>query len=194
MNQRLKVQSDESSKLIRDAINGDMEAFNKIHYRTYPILKYFFSRWDIHYTSLDDLIQETFLRLWQQRRKFRAESSFLTFILGIARNVINEEIRRSRKIVKDDLKKQPGSDRYSCNCLSQPEAMYYFKELTATFEEIKAELTLEQREALEISQSVDVTLSEKSNELGCSHKALERRLHRARKKIRMLIASFIEDI
>ena len=179
--------------LMRDAIKGDMEAFNKLFYRTYPVLEYFFTRWNTHYTSPDDLIQETFSRLWQQRSNFRGKSAFLTFILGIARNVMNEEIRRSRKIVKGDLKKQTEFNRYSRSNLSQPEAMYYFKELTAAFEEIKAKLTAEQREALEISQTVDITFCEKSKKLGCSYKALERRLHRARKKIRTLTAHFLKD-
>ncbi len=187
------IQLDESTKLMRKVANGSVEAFDCLYFKFCPILRRLFASWDGHYTSSDDFIQKIFTRLWEQRKNFRGESSFPTYLFSIARHTLNEEIRRSCKIAKIDLKEHPGFGRDSHNGLSQPEAEFYLKELTVTFEEAKSRLTVGQRQALEVFHSAGVPFGEASKILGCSPKALECRLHRARKRVRELLAPVLKE-
>lgn len=187
MNLSLKVQSDESTKLMRKVASGDIKAFDCLYYKFFPILKCFFATQNGHYTSSDDFIQEVFARLWEQRKNFRGESSFLTYLFSIARYTLNEEIRQSRRIAEIDLKEHLRLNRDSHNDLSQPEKMFYFKELISAFEGARVMLTAQQRQALEVSQSAAIPLCKASIKLGCSHEALKSRLKRARKRLQELL-------
>ncbi|MBL7186623.1 MAG: RNA polymerase sigma factor [Phycisphaerae bacterium] len=185
--------TDEGTKLMRRVARGDVEAFNRLHYRSYPILRRFIAKFHGHHISPDDVIQEVFTRLWQQRKNFRGESSFLTYLLAIARHTLNEETRQSRKAARIGLEERPEYHGDSHNNLSQPEAGFHSKDLNDALERAKARLTAKQRQALEMSQAADIPLCQASKMLGCSPKALEGRLHRARKKLRRELASFLEE-
>ena len=50
----------------------------------------------------DDLVQRTFLRCLEARERFRAESSFRTFLFGIARNVLLEFFRSRTRDARID--------------------------------------------------------------------------------------------
>ena len=184
---------DEYASLTRKAARGDTEAFCRLFYRSLPILRHLYAKWNGHCAEPDDFTQEVFLRLWRQREDFRGESSLLTYLLAIARYTLYEEARQSRKAARIHLETRPRYGEYSRNDLSQPEAEFHFQELSDFIEGAKANLTAEQRTSLEVHQTADVTLHEASKALGCSPKALECRLHRARKQLRTLLAPVLED-
>jgi RNA polymerase sigma factor (sigma-70 family) len=50
----------------------------------------------------DDLVQQTFLRSVESAARFRGESSFKSFLFGIARNVLFEHVRRKVRDGKAD--------------------------------------------------------------------------------------------
>jgi DNA-directed RNA polymerase specialized sigma24 family protein len=111
----------------------------------------------------------------------------------MARNTINNEIRRSKKIAVLDSRRHEKFHADSNNILSQPEAEAYFQELIGALEVAKAKLTLKQRHALEISQEPDINLAKLLKELGWSRGAYQKRLKRARKKIIENLAPFFSD-
>ena len=89
---KLKGHIDEAAELMRKVANGDIEAYERIYSKFCPILRSFFANYNSHHISSDDFIQEVFTRLWQRRKSFRGESLFLTYLLGIARNILNEKM------------------------------------------------------------------------------------------------------
>jgi len=52
-----------------------------------------------HISSLEDCTQATFIRIWQNRDKFRGDSTFKTYLFGVARNVLSE---RKRQLAKEN--------------------------------------------------------------------------------------------
>lgn len=193
MDSNSRIQLDENTRLMQKVSDEDAEAFNCLYRKFSPVLRRFLANWDGHYVSADDLIQKIFTRLWEQRKNFRAESSFQTYLFSIARYTLNEEERQLRRFAKINLKKHSGFDLDSCNGLSQPESEFYLNELAAAFEEAKSRLTNEQRQALELFHATDIPFCEASKMLGCSHEALKSRLKRARKQLRELLAPILEE-
>jgi RNA polymerase sigma-70 factor (ECF subfamily) len=190
MDRSPKVPLDENAKLMQKAANGDIKAFDRLFQRFAPLLMHLFVRRGVDLNSADDLAQKIFIHLWRQRKNYRPESSFETYLFSIARNILNKEIRRSCKITKIRSKKQPDSDKGTYNALSQPEAEFYLKELTDALESAKAKLTAKQQKALQASQQSDTNFHEVLKELGCSKGVYKNRLKRARKRLRELLAPF----
>ena len=188
-----KVQNADDTKLMRMTVNGDNKAFELIYYKFCPVLKKILANNDDKHMSSDDLIQEVFTRLWQQRKNFRGESCFFTYLLGIARHTVKEKIRQSRKISKMHLDIRTDIKRNSQNGLSQPEAELFYKEFVITLQEVISKLTAKEQQALMVSQYPDVPSHKASQKLGCSQKALRSRLKRARKRSQVLLADVLSD-
>lgn len=187
MVRRSRAHVDEAAELMRKVADGDVEAFTRLYYAFCPTLRRFFANYNNCHIPLDDFIQEVFTRLWQQRKNYRGSSCFLAYLMGIARHTLNEQIRKSRMIAPLHLKKQTHFPADSHNELSEPEAELSFKELIAALEGARASLTAKEREALELSQAVDVPFSKASLEPICSREALRSRLKRARKRSQRLL-------
>lgn len=85
----------DDSELFQAWTTGDRSAGETLIERHYDSMVGFFRAKTGPHS--DDLVQRTFLRCLEARDRFRAESSFRTFLFGIARNVLLEFFRsRSR--------------------------------------------------------------------------------------------------
>ena len=187
MNQDSKKPLDENARLMLKAADGDIEAFKRLYQRYAPLLWQLFVIRGVNRNTADDLVQKIFTCLWQQRKSFRGESSFETYLFDIAGHTLNKEIRQSQKRNEISSKKHQQSDGDTGKILSQPEAEFYFQELTDALEVAEAKLTAEQRKALQASQEPDIPSNKVLEELGCSKRAYKSRLKRARKRLRELL-------
>ena len=187
MNQDSKLPLDENARLMRKAADGDIDAFKRLYQRFAPLLMQFFVKRGVDSYSADDFVQKIFTCLWQQRKNYRPESSFETYLFSIARNTLYSQIRQSHRITGISSKKQTDSHEDTYNALSQPEAEFYFLELTDALDAAKAKLTDEQQLALQASQEPDISFNKVLEELGCSKRAYKSRLKRARKRLRELL-------
>jgi len=178
---------------MRMVAEGDIESFDRLFQRLAPLLMHLFVRRGVARNSAEDFVQKIFIHIWQQRKSFRGESSFETYLFSMTRNTLNKEIRQSRKIAKKSSKKRTDFDENTYNTLSQPEAEFYFQELTDAIEASKAKLTDEQFQAMEAAQEPDIDLHKLLEKLGCSKGAYKSHLKRARKRLRELLAPFFTD-
>jgi RNA polymerase sigma-70 factor (ECF subfamily) len=178
---------------MRKAADDDIEAFKRFHKRYAQRLKQFFLKRGANRDLADDLVQKIFASLWQQRQNYPLDSSFEAYLYSIARNTLYSEIRRSRRMAGINSIKHHEFRADTHKMLSQPEAELYFQELTEALEAAKAELTDEQRQALEAFQCRDIALDKTSEQLGCSKEAYKKRLKRARKQIMKLLAQYFTD-
>ena len=180
---------DENAKLMRRVAEDDIKAFESLYQRCAPALMHFFTRRRLDYDPVEDLVQKVFIGLWRQRKSFRGESSFETYLFSMAKRTLNKELRQLHRLGEIDAKER--SDLYTG--LTQPEAKAYLREMINALDAAKANLTPGQRQALEISQTGDVPLDKILEGLGCSKKAYKSRLKRARKRLRELLAPFLEE-
>ena len=88
---------EESLEIILDALQAgiDREAnFAKLFRRYYRLVRWYFQRAGVGPDEVEDLSQETFLRIDRGIARFRREASFETWLLRIAGNVLRKEARR----------------------------------------------------------------------------------------------------
>ena len=83
--------------LLLDLVNGDMAAFEVIVDRYKNRLLNFVYRFVKDYDVAEDIVQETFLRVFRKRRDYKAIANFSTWIFTIAGNLAKSELRRRKR-------------------------------------------------------------------------------------------------
>ena len=193
MDKGSKEPFDENARLMLKVANDDIEAFERLYKRFAPLLMHLFIKWGVSSDSAEDMVNKIFASVWKQRKGFRLETSCGAYFYGMARNIMYEEIHKSYKNNNISLKNQTDSDEGMYMSLSQPEAELYMKQLTEAIEATKTKLTIEQLDALEISQDPNIEVDKMLKKLGCSKEAYKSHLKRARKQLRKSLASFLTD-
>ncbi|MGH3637151.1 MAG: RNA polymerase sigma factor SigC [Mycobacterium sp.] len=121
----------------------------------------------------DDLTQETFLRAIGAIERFSARSSARTWLLAIARRTVADHIRHARSRPRT----AHGAD---------PEQLLNRDRPTRGFEDVVevttmiADLTTEQREALLLTQLLDLSYADAAAVCGCPVGTIRSRVARAR--------------
>lgn len=87
---------DDTDLMLRVRGENDDDAFAVLVCRHQKSLLNFFARSGVQYDS-EDLVQQTFLRLYRYRARYVATAKFTTFLFLLARQVWIDELRRRRR-------------------------------------------------------------------------------------------------
>ncbi|MEE8576450.1 MAG: sigma-70 family RNA polymerase sigma factor [candidate division Zixibacteria bacterium] len=96
--------------LIRAVQKGDMVAFNGIVDRYKDRLMNVIGRMLSSQQEAEDVVQETFVRVYQHRQSFNFKHCFSTWIYTIALNLARNELRRRRKFKFYDITEMQGNE------------------------------------------------------------------------------------
>jgi RNA polymerase sigma-70 factor, ECF subfamily len=146
-----------------------------------------------------DLAQEAFVRVYQHRAKFDGRQKFATWLYAIATNLVKDRYRwRSRhpQVSLDAENEQTGNslrdhlpahDPTPSDCLQADERAEAVRRAVAALpEDLRTPLILaeyEERSQAEIGEM-----------LGCTAKAVELRIYRARQQLRGSLGKFLEFV
>ena len=84
-------------ELLSNVINGEFESFDILVDRYKNRLINFVFRFVKDYDVSEDIVQETFLRVFRKRRDYKAIANFSTWIFTIAGNLAKSELRRRKR-------------------------------------------------------------------------------------------------
>jgi len=87
----------EERNLMERAMRGDRPAFARIVETHQGAVHGFLRARLLQDADADDLTQETFVRCYQALRRFDPQSAVRPWLFGIARNLLREHLRRSRR-------------------------------------------------------------------------------------------------
>ena len=82
-------------ELLESWRNGDRKAGEELFERHFDAVARFFRNKVDH--GIDDLIQRTFLACVESKDKFRGDSSFRTYLFGVAHNVLGKHFRSKKR-------------------------------------------------------------------------------------------------
>ncbi|MEM8940427.1 MAG: sigma-70 family RNA polymerase sigma factor [Bacteroidota bacterium] len=128
---------------------------------------------------VDDTIQEAFFILWKNCKKVTPELA-KTYVYKVSQNLI------IRKISKDKSHKRYLGFQSKSNVMESPEFYMEYKEMREKLKNAIADLPDGQREVFLMNRFDKKTYSEIANELGLSVKAVEKRMHNALIKLRIV--------
>jgi RNA polymerase sigma factor (sigma-70 family) len=145
-----------------------------------------------------DLAQETFVKLYQSRDRFDAEQRFSTWLYAIAGNLVKDRYRwRSRHPqVSLDAENDATSESFR-DALPHdgpsPIDDAQKQERAETVRMAVAALPEELRQPLILAEYEERTHAEIAAILGCTAKAVETRIYRARQQLRSALGALLQE-
>ncbi|QYM78235.1 RNA polymerase sigma factor [Horticoccus luteus] len=136
----------------------------------------------------DDLAQETFVRVWEQRARYRVGAAFRPWMFAIAVNLARNRLRWWRRRPEVTLEAWSGGDDGAASGAMAAEA----RERAEAVRRAVAELPTDLREALVLAEYEGMPQAEIALTAGVSVKAVESRLYRARGILRTKLASWTQ--
>jgi RNA polymerase sigma factor (sigma-70 family) len=171
---------------------GDDDALAALMARWEVPVKAFLLRLGVPSAAVEDVAQEAFVRLYEQRAKFRDGGAFKSWFLTIAGNLGRNALRwRGRHPGESlDAAEEAGGVLADAGATSPAEAAERSAE-AAQVRAAVANLPGPLREAVVCVELQDLSYAEAAVVLGCSAKAVETRLYRARQTLRDALAGLL---
>ena len=174
---------DEDTILMLRMADGDDTSFEKFYNKYILVVINYMSRNNCPRTLLEDLAHEVFLRILENKEKFRCDSKFITYLFGYAKNVLLEEKLTTCRVALVDgeelsnlaSKELPPDVKVQCE---------------DTIEHVKGlliQLPTQQQLAFKSTCIDELPVSEAAKLIGCSEESIYNNVHRARKRLRRLL-------
>jgi len=177
------VEAPGDAELLDRAASGDSAAFASLYEVYHHAVFGFAFRFTRSASAAEDITQDAFVSLLLGARRFRPECGSLgNWLLGIARNIALKKIRKLRPETPLD------SDAEMRAEMPSPLAELLSDELGAAVEAAIGSLPLLQREALILFEYENLSLAAIAEITKADLAAVKSRLHRARERLRILLA------
>jgi RNA polymerase sigma factor (sigma-70 family) len=181
--------ADLDKEAMRSLASGDDRALTGIMERWKSRLIAYLLRFTGNEAVAVDLAQETFVRLYQSRARFRPRASthcFSTWLFGIAANLGRNHLRwqgRHPALSMEETEEPIAAGDPSLSAESQERSHAIQKAIAA--------LAPDLRETLILSEYENLSHAEIAAIAGCSVKAVERRLSHAREQLRKELSRYL---
>ncbi len=188
--------SDEA--LMEALINGDDHALAALMQRWEVGVKAFLLRLGVPSADVEDVAQEAFVRLYQKRDRYRSGSPFKPWLLTLAGNLGRNRLRWRFRRREDSIEAmdaaQPGGfdplDPSARSASDLAEKANLARDVRAAVDALPSNL----RQAVLCVELEDLSYAEAGQVMGCSSKAVETRLYRAREMLRSACKSLLARI
>jgi RNA polymerase sigma factor (sigma-70 family) len=182
----------EDAELMQRVQSGDEAALGALMTRWELPVKSVIARLVLNAAEAEDLAQETFVRVWQQREKFRPGAEFRPWVFAIAVNLARNRLRWWRRRPTVELEEWTSSPEARLAALGEEGAAALERsERAAAVREAIAALPQDLREAIVLFEYEHLSHVEIAGVVGATPKAVETRLYRAREKLRAALKRWI---
>ncbi len=179
-------------ELVMRAKNGSEEAFSalidKYHERVHRVAVRIVRNVD----EADDVVQEVFARAVIHLNRFDFRASFYTWLISITRNAAFDALRSMQRRGRFKSS-EDGMDRYDAEGFGDPVRSSTDQEAAERVVKALGRLSPRDRSLLVLREYEDLQYEEIARVLGCSVGTVESGIHRARKKLRMLLVELDPD-
>ena len=177
---------------------GDDLALNDIMARWQQPLANYLLRFCGNEATALDLTQETFVRVYEARARYDAHGKFATWLYTIAGNLARNSHRWQQRHPAVSLDAPTDANggtlaTHLPDAAPAPDANAEQAERTAAVRAAIAELPDDLRSAVLLSEYEDRSHADIADVLGCSPKAVEMKLYRARQTLRERLARWLQS-
>src|SRR5207248_9151409 len=102
----------EDVRLMRLVSRGDTGAFEELIERHQSLVAGTVARMLGSNSDVEDIAQQVFIRVWKSARRYVPRAKFTTWLLKITRNLVFNELRRSKRHVHVPLQTNPGAEDF----------------------------------------------------------------------------------
>lgn len=181
------------SELMSRLASGDDLALNALMSRWSDRLVSFLFRMTGRHDAAVDLAQETFVKVYQARGRYKPSGTFSTWLFAIAANLGRNHARwlRRHPTVSMDATDANGESSFPepADPSRAPDGTAVGNEIADTVNRAVLALPSDLREALTLFVHEDLGYADIAGILGCSTKAVETRIYRARQILKEQLRS-----
>src|SRR5438132_5653865 len=130
---------------------GDTHAFEQLIEKHQTLVAGTVARMLGSTSDVEDIAQQVFIRVWKSARRYVPRAKFTTWLLKITRNLVFNEMRRTKRRSHVPLQSEPGGEDHpplKDETNPAPDASLLESELQQTIEEAIMQLPESQRMAL----------------------------------------------
>ena len=195
---RRKLRELNDSEVVQAALDGDSRAFSELVSRYDQRLVNFVYRTIGDRERAQDLVQETFVRVYRHLERFDQSKKFSTWIYTIASNLAKNELRnRSRNplVLFQTIKKNWDADHRPLeweDTRNKPDDLFRKRHLRAKVEDAVSQLPEHHRIVFVLRELEGKTYEEIAQITGCNLGTVKSRLNRARNNFASIIAPMID--
>ncbi|TKC03909.1 RNA polymerase sigma factor [Pedobacter frigoris] len=164
-------------------IEGDANALSDLYYLHVKQLKYFVQRTAKSATLTEDVVHDTFIKVWENRDKIDCEQPFKPYLYTIARRHLLNLLKRARHEVNilEEIKKSVVTEENSTELLID------YTESSSIFIEAISQLPEQRKEVFIRCRIQGLTYKQAAAELGISESTVNNQMVKAFKSIRSFI-------
>lgn len=176
---------------------GDDAALAPLMERWELGVKAFLLRLGVSSADVEDVAQEAFVRLYEKRASYRVGAAFKPWLLTLAgnlgRNRLRWRFRRREDSIEQIEETQPGGfQQADPSAAAQPASVLAEKSNLAQSVRLAVEaLPNNLREAVVCVDLQELSYNDAAQIIGCSAKAVETRLYRARQQLKTALQRFL---
>ena len=183
--------------LIADLCEGDETALAPLVERYKRMVYRLAMQITKNHADADDVMQETFIKVYRSIRTFRKDAAFETWLYRITVNEALNFVKRRERQRTSTLETASEADyeastRYRAQLANDPHAHAEKVELRHHVTEAVNSLSLKHRTVVILHEFEGLTHAEIASILNCSEGTVRSRLHYARKKLRTLLQSYVD--
>jgi RNA polymerase sigma-70 factor (ECF subfamily) len=145
-------------------------------------------------SEVEDIAQQVFIRVWKSAGRYVPRARFTTWLLKITRNLVFNELRRSKRRSQVPLQAELGADEIPLReeRVSTPDAAALENELQEAIDKAIAQLPETQRMAVVLRRYEELSYEQIADVLDLSVPAVKSVLFRARTELRARLSAYLE--
>ena len=184
----------EDVRLMRLVARGDTAAFEELIERHQALVIGTVARMLGSNSDVEDIAQQVFIRVWKSAGRYVPRAKFTTWLLKITRNLVFNELRRSKRRAYVPIQIDPNTEEIPLKdeAAQSPDASLLETELQQAIDKAIAELPETQRMAVILRRYQDLSYEQIADVLDLSVPAVKSVLFRARTELRARLSSYLK--
>ena len=172
---------------------GDTSAFEELIERHQALVAGTVARMLSSNSDVEDIAQQVFIRVWKSARRYVPRAKFTTWLLKITRNLVFNELRRTKRHAHVPLQSEPGAEDPPLKDETNlaPDTSLLESELQRTIEEAILQLPETQRLALVLRRYEQMSYEQIAEVLDLSVPAVKSILFRGRSELRSRLSKYL---
>jgi RNA polymerase sigma-70 factor, ECF subfamily len=188
MKYSMPFEADPDAELMLRLKDGEDLMLNELMARWQRPLVAFIYRYISHQADALDLAQETFVRVYQARSRYTARAKFASWLFAIAVNLCRNYVRQREQGAVSATESldvnSPNTSEWVLSSDDSPDQAVIKSELISSIKEAVSQLSHDLKTVILLYEYEELSYEEIASVLGCSVKAVEMKLYRARKLLR----------
>lgn len=178
----------DEKKLVEEVRAGSEASFRALYDYWVSKLYWFVYRYVKSKAVTDDIVQETFLRVWMHRDNLNPDLSFKSYLFAVSYHLLLKELRRqlNQPLMEDFMAYRHEEQEIE----NKGEWLVDYEVFCKALEEAKLKLSPRQREIFEMNKELNLSVHYIAEKLSITEQVVRNQLSAALKTIRLELTHY----